>query len=114
MSNIRPTGVTANRQTRELIIDWSDGHRSTYSFSLLRHACPCAECRGGHENMRATPDEEVFDMPDEDTPSTRLENIEAVGTYALTPRWEDGHEFGIYTWSYLRALCPCEECRRKG
>jgi DUF971 family protein len=24
--------------------------------------------------------------------------------------WEDGHNYGIYTWLYLRALCSCEEC----
>lgn len=112
MVNISPTGITANRQTSKLIIIWNDGHTSVYSFSLLRHACPCAECRGGHENMRSTPDQEVFSLPDEDTPATRLKNLEAVGAYALTFEWEDGHHFGIYQWQYLRALCPCSVCRQ--
>ena len=111
MSTITPTGITANRQTRELTISWSDGHTSVIPFSLLRNACPCAECRGGHDNMSATADPEVFSLPDEDTARTRLKNLEAVGTYALTPEWEDGHHFGIYTWRYLRSLCPCPVCR---
>jgi DUF971 family protein len=111
MYTTRPTGVTANRQTRQLTIQWDDGHASAYSFALLRHACPCAECRGGHDNMRSDPDPQVFDMADEDTPATRLQNLEAVGAYALTIAWEDGHHFGIYNWHYLRALCPCVECR---
>jgi DUF971 family protein len=34
-----------------------------------------------------------------------------VGSYAITPSWEDGHDYGIYQWSYLRALCPCKSCR---
>jgi DUF971 family protein len=107
----RPTSVTADRLTRRLTITWDDPHESAYPFSLLRSACPCAECRGGHDNMRSTPDPLVFTLPEEDTPATRLRNLEAVGTYALTFEWEDGHHFGIYTWSYLRALCPCLDCR---
>ena len=90
---------------------WEDDHESIYSFSLLRYACPCAFCRGGHDKMTMIPDPVVFTLPEDDRPSTRLINIEAVGTYALTLQWEDDHGDGIYTWSYLRALCPCEQCR---
>lgn len=114
MEELRPTGITANRNTRELTITWSDGHESVYGFSLLRHGCPCAECRGGHANMRSEPDPAVFDLPEEDTPATRLRGLEAVGTYAMTPEWEDGHRYGIYTWRYLRALCPCPFCHPEG
>lgn len=108
---MKPTGITANRTLRQLTITWDDGHRSEYPFSLLRHACPCAECRGGHDKMSSEPDPSVFDMPDEDTPATRLQSIEASGSYAIIPTWEDGHYYGIYNWHYLRALCPCPQCR---
>ena len=107
----KPTDITANRNRSTLSISWHDGHQSEYSFSLLRHACPCAECRGGHDKMGAQPDPEVFTLPDEDTPATRLEKIEAVGSYGLTILWQDGHHYGIYNWDYLRALCPCSACR---
>jgi DUF971 family protein len=113
MDQIRPKAITADRKSRTLSVTWSDGHESVYSFTLLRYACPCAECKGGHENMGTAPEPEVYEMPEEDTPATRLTNIEAVGSYALTPQWEDGHSFGIYTWSYLRSICPCAECRGK-
>ncbi|RPI30979.1 MAG: DUF971 domain-containing protein [Chloroflexota bacterium] len=112
MFNVNPTGITANRETKELTITWSDGHTSVYPFSLVRRACPCAECRGGHENMRSDPDPEIFDLPLEDSPATRIRNIEAVGSYAMTIEWEDGHHYGIYNWHYLRALCPCPVCRQ--
>jgi len=36
-----------------------------------------------------------------------------VGNYALQPEWSDGHHTGIYTWAYLRGLCPCAECRKR-
>lgn len=107
----KPTNVTANRIMQVMSITWSDGHQSMYSFSLLRHACPCAECRGGHDKMGAEPDPAVFALPDEDSPTTHLSSIEGVGAYALTIGWEDGHHYGIYNWHYLRALCPCPECR---
>ena len=111
MSEIRPTGITANRDTALLTIEWSDAHTSIYPFALVRRACPCAECRGGHANMGGTPDPDWFAIEIEDTPQTRLHNIEPVGAYALTIEWEDGHHFGIYNWNYLRALCPCPVCR---
>ena len=108
---MRPTGITANRQMAELLITWDDDHVSIYPFAILRAACPCAECRGGHENMRSDPDPEVFSVALEDSPATRLRNLEAVGSYAISIEWEDGHHFGIYNWNYLRALCPCPICR---
>ncbi len=109
----KPTGVNASKSKKEFTVTWDDGHTSVYSFGLLRAACPCASCRGGHENMKSEPDAEVFSRQMEDSPSTRLTNVVAVGSYALTIVWEDGHDYGIYNWHYLRALCPCNECRRE-
>jgi DUF971 family protein len=106
-----PTNITASRKERTVILTWKDGHTSVYPFGLLRAACPCASCRGGHENMRPEPDPEVFDEVLPDSPETRLVKIEAVGSYAMVIEWEDGHHYGIYNWHFLRALCPCEECR---
>lgn len=39
-----------------------------------------------------------------------LELIAAVGSYAIQMHWSDGHSTGIYTWDFLRAACPCDEC----
>ena len=111
MDNLKPAGITVDRQKRVMTINWNDGHTSEYSFTLFRVACPCAECRGGHENMGGHPTPEMFAAEDEDTPATRLVNIEAIGTYGITPEWEDGHHYGIYNWNYLRKLCPCPVCR---
>jgi DUF971 family protein len=104
MTTLTPTGITANRESGELIINWMDGVESIYPFSLLRNACPCAECRGGHENMRPEPDQDVYTIPLMDARASRLRSIEAVGNYAILIEWEDGHRFGIYNWHYLRAL----------
>ncbi len=107
-----PSGITADRQKRVMNVQWSDGHSSVYPFGLLRAGCPCASCRGGHQYMGPEPDKDVFDQALPDSPQTRIKLVEPVGTYALTIQWEDGHHFGIYTWHYLRALCPCDACRK--
>ena len=85
MNNVlRPINITANRRSRELIVDWRDGHTSTYSFTLLRNVCPCAECRGGHDNMGVLPDAEIFLLPDRESPATRLRNGKMVTTMEFT------------------------------
>ena len=109
----RPSNITANRPSLEMTITWGDGHISRYPFSLLRAACPCAQCRGGHEKMGPEPDPTVFSIQLEDSPATRLETVKATGSYGITIVWDDGHDYGIYNWHYLRTLCPCPECRRK-
>lgn len=109
----KPTNVNVDKKSREFSIAWDDGHVSVYPFGLLRAACPCAQCRGGHENMHAEPDASVFEQELANSPATRISNVKAVGSYALTIVWEDGHDYGIYNWHYLRALCPCPEDRAK-
>ena len=109
---MKPTSIKANREKKELTVEWDDGHFSLYPFSLLRAGCPCAECRGGHDKMGDTPNPVVFEAAVIDSPATRLKDLLPVGSYGITPVWEDGHDAGIYQWRYLRALCPCDQCRK--
>lgn len=32
--------------------------------------------------------------------------MQGVGNYAIQPVWSDGHSYGIFSWEYLRQLCP--------
>ena len=107
---MKPTSITARREEKTLTVIWDDGHTSLYTFSLLRVGCPCAECRGGHDKMGDTPDPSVFTVYLPDSPVTHIKNVLLVGSYGITPVWEDGHAAGIYRWKYLRALCPCGMC----
>jgi DUF971 family protein len=62
--------------------------------------------------MGAPADPGVFDViPLSPAKSYVLTRILPVGNYAIQPEWDDGHHTGIYTWPYLRALCPCATCR---
>lgn len=103
MTKIRPTNITADRNERLLIINWSDGKECRYPFAGLRAVCPCAECQGGHENMGKPADKEVLYSTQD--PDLNIESVEAVGSYAITIRWSDDHWQGIYTWQYLHDAC---------
>ena len=75
------------------------------SFELLRWRCPCAECAGeaGLPGKLASTTELTDDQ-------VELNQMEAVGLFGIRPYWKDGHDTGIYGLSFLRAICPCEEC----
>lgn len=104
---IRPTNIDVDRAVGEVRITWHDSKMCAYPLNNLREACPCAECRGGHENMgrRHDPDHILTLKP---ARSYGLENVELVGNYALQFFWEDGHHAGIFTWEFLYRLCPPE------
>jgi DUF971 family protein len=108
MSAILPTDITLEQSTGTLIIEWSDGKTCRYPVGPLRVACPCVECRGGHEKMgRHTDPDILLDLIP--TRSYRVERLELVGNYALQFFWDDGHHTGIYTWDFLYRLCPEED-----
>ncbi|HWP57108.1 MAG TPA: DUF971 domain-containing protein [Candidatus Acidoferrales bacterium] len=81
-------------------ITWDDGHVGEYAREYLRGYCPCALCQGHGGKIRFVEGAECG-----------LQEISAVGNYAIQFTWSDGHSTGIYTFDYLRALCPCPECR---
>jgi DUF971 family protein len=103
----RPVNVAASRSRGVLILDWEGGHHSEYPLAGLRSACPCAGCRGGHENMGVQVSPDMLHLPEDLGPAHQLEALEPVGTYAVQLMWKDGHSDGLYTWNYLWALCPC-------
>ncbi|NIS81543.1 MAG: DUF971 domain-containing protein [Anaerolineales bacterium] len=105
--NFKPTNITVLKSQGMLVIDWIDGHRSEYPLTALRAACPCAECRGGHANMSQLGSPEMLEIPLHSSQKGVLVDLKVVGNYALQVSWEDGHAYGIYSWDYLRSLCPC-------
>lgn len=100
-----PSGITLNKTEGYLEIVWQDGSICRYPLSHLREACPCVECRGGHQFMgiENAPENILKLTPKRAYTVTALN---PVGHYALQPVWDDGHSTGIYTWEYLRYLCP--------
>jgi DUF971 family protein len=89
------------KKSEALLITWADGHQSVLPLRLLRKYCPCAGCQGERDILGRTV------MPivktTYDGPIT-AEGAELVGNYALRIDWSDGHNAGIYTFTYLRQL----------
>lgn len=103
MNHLTPTGVKADRSAKVVNISWSDGSICELPFAGLRAICPCVECRGGHSQMGQPPDLDVLHSTQDDNLS--LEEVTAVGSYAIQFMWSDGHYTGIYTWEFLKQAC---------
>jgi DUF971 family protein len=95
-------------------IEWRDSHLSIYPFQFLRDACPCAMCneeRGKTGRLHGeSPKLEPGTLPMFKAAAKPL-SAEGVGKYAIKFNWNDGHDLGIYSWAFLREVCPCAECK---
>jgi DUF971 family protein len=98
-------------------IVWSDGHTSHYDFVYLRENCPCAMCDDERKKKTALASAAAGKPAGLGAalpmfkPKPRAQSASAVGNYAIQIRFTDGHSTGIYSFEYLRDLCPCEACR---
>lgn len=110
-----PRSVRVNLTTGTgMEIEWQDGHRSSYTFPFLRDACPCALCE--EERGKAG---RVYGEAPKLAPgalpmfkaAAKPLSAEGVGKYAIKFSWNDSHDLGIYSWAFLREVCPCTECR---
>lgn len=96
-------------------IEWKDGHLSHYTFPYLRDACPCAMCDEERSKTGRKPGHAAQTKPGElpmFKPAVKPTSAEGVGKYAMKFDWNDGHNLGIYSWRWLRHICPCEECEK--
>jgi ATP-binding protein involved in chromosome partitioning len=92
-----------HRADDAVTITWAEDHVGVYPARDLRLACPCAECV---EEMSGRPLLDPNAVPVDVVPL----RISLVGAYAVRIDWSDGHSTGIYTYDYLRTLCPCGRC----
>ena len=110
----KPTSVKIHVSTGAGVdIGWSDGHASHYEFAYLREQCPCATCNDEREKKAelstrapAAPALPMF------KPKPRAQSAKSVGNYAVQIGFSDGHATGIYSYDYLRTICPCSECAK--
>lgn len=111
----KPTDIKVHVSTGQGVeIAWSDGHTSRYDFVYLRDQCPCAVCndeRAKKEKFppNASASSSLLPMF---KPRATAKAAKAVGSYAIQIDFSDGHSTGIYSFSHLREICPCEACAR--
>jgi DUF971 family protein len=109
-----PKSVKVNLTTGTgMEIEWRDGHLSVYTFPFLRDACPCAMCneeRGKTGRLHGEPPKPAPGALPMFKAAAKPLSAEGVGKYAIKFDWNDGHDLGIYSWAFLREVCPCAEC----
>lgn len=111
----KPIGVKVHVTSGEGVeITWSDGHTSRYDFPYLRDHCPCALCNDEREKKHklsaTTGSTGVLPMF---KPKVKAKSATAVGNYAIQIEFTDGHSTGIFSFDYLREICPCDSCSRE-
>jgi DUF971 family protein len=88
-----PEQIIVSADRSELRLVWP-GSTLALSAPRLRAACRCADCR------RARIDHDA----DLVTEGVALADVRLVGDHALNITFSDGHDRGIYPWSYLLEL----------
>jgi DUF971 family protein len=90
-----PSEIKLHQKSRVMEIAFSDGKVFRLPYEYLRVFSPSAEVRGHG------PGQEVLQTGKRDV---GIDALEPVGSYAVQPRFSDGHDTGIYSWDYLYEL----------
>ena len=86
---------------------WNDGHEGDYPVLYLRKRCPCAGCSAASRSTSLPV------IPAGLPQRMELAKVTAMGNYAIGFHFNDGHTTGIYSYEYLRDICPCKECAKR-
>ena len=90
-----PVSVTLHQESHVLEIGYADGQTFRLPFELLRVYSPSAEVQGHG------PGQEVLQSGKR---QVQINDVQMVGHYAIQPTFSDGHDTGIFSWSYLYDL----------
>jgi len=90
-----PIDITYKKTERILYVTFDNNEIVKLPAELLRIESPSAEVQGHHisEKIIVTGKENVT-----------INDIQPVGNYAVRLIFSDGHQTGLYTWSYLHSL----------
>lgn len=91
----RPVEIRLVRAERRLALRFDDGLEASLPAEYLRVYSPSAEVKGHGGAPRR------WEGGKKDV---EIVVLEPVGRYAIRPVFSDGHDTGIFTWSYLYEL----------
>ncbi|HSC74981.1 MAG TPA: DUF971 domain-containing protein [Pseudomonadales bacterium] len=95
-----PIDIRYHRQSRTLELCYADGISHLLGSEFLRVHSPSAEVQGHGEGQQ------VLQTGKRNVGITM---IEPAGNYAIRLAFDDGHDSGIYTWSYLHDIAMRQE-----
>jgi DUF971 family protein len=88
----KPVSINLHQKSKVLEIEYDDGSHFEFTCEFLRVYSPSADVRG-HGTGQG-----VLQIGKE---NVSIKQIEPVGNYAIKLVFDDGHQTGIYSWSYL-------------
>jgi len=94
-STLWPMTVKLLKKEKILRIDFNDGNLFDLSAEYLRVESPSAEVQGHGASQKQI----VSGRKD-----VAIVQVESVGNYAIRLHFDDNHNTGIYSWSYLHEL----------
>jgi len=100
MKGPTPNAIKLHKKSRTLELEYAEAGSFTLTAEYLRVYSPSAEVRGHH------PDEAKLQTNKIDV---AIDKLEPVGNYAIKIFFDDGHNTGIYPWTYLYELCLNQE-----
>ena len=89
------TGIKLHKKSATLELVYGDKARNTFNAEFLRVHSPSAEVRGHGKGQ------EILQTGKR---QVKIVNLESVGNYAIKLSFSDGHDTGIYSWTYLQEL----------
>ncbi|WP_051248019.1 gamma-butyrobetaine hydroxylase-like domain-containing protein [Inquilinus limosus] len=99
-SAARPVEIRLKRAERVLELRFDDGLHVTLSAELLRVESPSAEVQGHGPSQKTI----VAGKR-----NVAITTVEPVGHYAVRLVFDDGHDTGIYSWTYLHELATRQD-----
>lgn len=90
-----PTQIRVNKEKTALTVEFDDGRDFTHSAEYLRVMSPSAEVQGHSPDQRKTVGGKR---------NVKIRAVEPIGNYAVKITFDDGHDTGLYAWSYLYEL----------
>ncbi|WP_416898080.1 MAG: gamma-butyrobetaine hydroxylase-like domain-containing protein [Minwuia sp.] len=88
----QPLEIRLKQADRLLEVDFENGRNFSFTHEFLRVESPSAEVKGHGPSQRQWVPGKI---------NVQITEIEPVGNYAVRLKFDDGHNTGIYSWSYL-------------
>ena len=122
MPHVNPTPTLANDPKTVKVsvstgtgmeIEWKDGTTPAIRlrFCAMPAPAPCATKSATNRTPAGRNSELAPGALPMFKATAKPTAAEGVGKYAIRFSWNDGHDLGIYSWAFLREVCPCEECK---
>lgn len=90
-----PTEIRLQKDRRGLVVRFDDGTDFQLPAEFLRVLSPSAEVQGHSRDQRVTVPGKI---------DVAITAVDPVGNYAVRLTFNDGHNTGLYSWTYLHRL----------